>query len=1022
MKRTASIIFILFVLITAFLPGPAAGKDNDNIYFKKGNEFLGKSDYSSALENYEKALVLFEKAGDKKGMGDTLIRMGVAMLAQKRLDEAISRYREAIIPYGEIDDKPSLARVYTYIGTALEKQAKHEEAVSSFEKALKIYRELADKRGETRCLISIGKLYNLMGKRDKGLFYFDEALTVAQKLGDKRSEAKLLRDIGAAYSALSDHKTALTYCEKGLALYEKSADKRGMGNTLIDLGNVYKKLGRADDALSAFKRALEIYDESEDYRVVVMIHIYIGVLLEDNNKHKESIGSFEKGLEISRKMGNRRNEALCLKLIGKVYDVMARYEKALSYLKEALAIADELEDKAYQAEISRDIAGTYTSLSDYKSALPYYEKSLKLYRELGNRKGEAYCLIGIASLKNNVETPLEARKIYTQALDIFREIDDPVGEGFALAGIGFSYYLTGNTVKMSYYYSKALRIAKKHAPTLKAAKDPLILGMLYAGKEDYKKAIKYLKPALKKGAEIDNINYYGFSAAYLGYSYMHLKDYGKAVDYYKIAIDAVEKVRGEIGGEAHRTTYAKGKIDAYEYMIWTLIQLKRYDDAFNYMERSRSRSFLDMLGTKNVVVGGESDRKLIEREENLRETLTKLYGKDGGGSPGEGVSDGESGEKATDKIKTRKISEVKKEYNELINEIRVSNPELASLVSVNPMTLNEVQALVPEGTRILEFYTTTEYDLFVFSITGSDFSVKTVKIKRDEALEKVVELKKSLNGFDLEDFKKKSKELYDLLLSDVLVDVDEEKLIIIPHGPLHYLPFSALYDGKDYLVDKYTLIVDPSASVLRFILEKRKKPEGRVLALGNPKTKHTSLPFAEKEVGEINEVMTDVDAYIRKGATETLGKKRFSDYRIIHLACHGKFKGDSPLSSALYLTGDQENDGLLMVNELFGLDLENASLVVLSACETGLSQIMRGDELIGLSRGFIYAGTPSLVVTLWEVADDSTALFMIKFYENLKEGMDKPTALRKAQLSLKSMEKFSHPFYWAPFVIMGDWE
>ncbi|MBN1571784.1 MAG: CHAT domain-containing protein [Deltaproteobacteria bacterium] len=1022
MKRIAPVLLALFVFIGTISAGPAAGEENKNIYFDKGNEFMGKSDYTSALENYEKALDQFKKGGDKRGMGDTLIRMGVALSAQNRLDEAVYRYREAIVSFSEVDDKSSLARVYRYLGDALQEQTKYQEAVSSFEEALKIYRELSDKGNETRCLISMGKLYNLMGKRDKGLLYFEEALVIARELGDKSGEARLLRDIGAAYSALSDHESALVYYEKGLELYEKLVDKRGAGDTLIDLGNVYKRLGRKDDALSAFRRALEIFDESEDYRVVVMINIYTGVLLEESVKHKESIESFEKGLEISRKAHNRRDEALCLKLIGKVYDIMAQYEKALSCFSEALAISEELSDKAYQAEISRDIAGTYTSLSDYKNALPYYERSLKLYRELNNKSGEAYCLVGIASLKNNVETPLEAREIYTQALEIFRETGDPVGEGFALAGIGFSYYLTGNKVKMAYYYSKVLRITKKHAPTLEVAKDPLILGMLYAGKEDYKKAIKYLKPALKKGAEIDNINYLGFSAAYLGYSYMHLKDYEKAVDYYKIAIDAVEKVRGEIGGEAHRTTYAKGKIDAYEYMIWTLIQLKRYDDAFDYMERSRSRSFLDMLGTKNVVVGGESDRELIKREENLRETLARLYDEDGDGSPDENVPEGESGEILTDKIKTRKITEVKKEYNELIDEMKVSNPELASLVSVNPMTLKEVQALIPEGTRILEFYTTTEYDLFVFSVTRSDFTVTTVKITRDEALEKVKEFKSSLNSLDLEDFKIKSKKMYDLILSDVLKDADEEKLIVIPHGPLHYLPFSALYDGKDYLIDRYTLIVDPSASVLRFIVDKRKKPEGKVLALGNPKTKYDPLPFAEREVGEINEVMADVDAYIRNGATETLGKKRFSDYRIIHLACHGKFKGESPLSSALYLTGDRENDGLLMVNELFGLNLKNASLVVLSACETGLSQIMRGDELIGLSRGFIYAGTPSLVVTLWEVADNSTALFMIELYENLKTGMDKPTALRKAQLSLKSAEKFSHPFYWAPFVIMGDWE
>jgi CHAT domain-containing protein len=286
----------------------------------------------------------------------------------------------------------------------------------------------------------------------------------------------------------------------------------------------------------------------------------------------------------------------------------------------------------------------------------------------------------------------------------------------------------------------------------------------------------------------------------------------------------------------------------------------------------------------------------------------------------------------------------------------------------------------------------------------------------------VADLRQNLLAFDLSAFNKKSARLYTLLLADALEGITEEKLIIIPHGSLHYLPFAALFDGEAYLIDRFTLISDPSASVLRFISDKRKEESDAVLAFGNPVTEHAPLPYTETEVWSISEVMRGVDVYIGKSATETLGKNIFSDYNIIHLACHGKFNEDAPLLSSLYLTGDQKNDGELNVHELFSLDLTGSSLVVLSACETGLSEVMKGDELIGLSRGFLYAGTPSLLVTLWEVADESTARLMVTFYENVRLGMSKPEALAEAQRTLKDKEQYEHPFYWAPFVLIGDWE
>jgi CHAT domain-containing protein len=209
---------------------------------------------------------------------------------------------------------------------------------------------------------------------------------------------------------------------------------------------------------------------------------------------------------------------------------------------------------------------------------------------------------------------------------------------------------------------------------------------------------------------------------------------------------------------------------------------------------------------------------------------------------------------------------------------------------------------------------------------------------------------------------------------------------------------------------------------MEHIVKKRKAEKERLLVFANPKTEYVPLEFAEIEGRTISKLFPQNEVYSREKATETIAKKKVSSFNIVHFAIHGEFNDRQPLQSGLLLAKDEENDGYLQVHEIFGMDLRNASLVTLSACETALSKIFGGDDLVGLSRGFIYAGTPSLLATLWKVDDPATSKLMEYFYQNWKQGMSKPEALRQAQIALKNIPQFRHPYYWAPFVMIGDWK
>jgi CHAT domain-containing protein len=245
------------------------------------------------------------------------------------------------------------------------------------------------------------------------------------------------------------------------------------------------------------------------------------------------------------------------------------------------------------------------------------------------------------------------------------------------------------------------------------------------------------------------------------------------------------------------------------------------------------------------------------------------------------------------------------------------------------------------------------------------------------------------------------------------------------------VPFAALTDGQRSLLDDYTLTYLPNASVLPFIRQNAGRAGGTSLILGNPATADLDttaslaterdqlgpLPFAEQEAKAIAALYATAPL-IHTAATESIVRQQAGELGILHLAAHGYYNAVAPLNSLIALAPDGANDGWLTAGETYGLNLQQADLVVLSACQTQLGELSAGDELVGLSRAFIYAGTPSLVATLWSVDDASTQFLMERFYGYLQDGMGKASALRQAQLD--TMKEYPSPYYWAAFTLIGN--
>jgi len=470
-----------------------------------------------------------------------------------------------------------------------------------------------------------------------------------------------------------------------------------------------------------------------------------------------------------------------------------------------------------------------------------------------------------------------------------------------------------------------------------------------------------------------------------------------AEDMLKKAADVIEKQRSSINSEAGRIGFVGDKQTVYAELTALLLNDGRYAEAFAYVERAKARALVDLLASqKNINPhGGQT--------EQIKTTLAELNKAENDLTVVAQIQD-QSG-----RIKTRSI------VLALKKDLQEKAPELATLISVTTPAAAEIQSKIKDDETLLEYYCAGK-DWYVFILTGKTIAAQKLP---SAGLEKNIDaLRKTIATRNMPEFNQSSRTLYRQIFAGAAPAIKTKKLIIVPHGSLHYLPFAALSDGNDYLIDSFSIRMLPSASVLNFLTEGTKQAGRGALIFGNPKLDDPKydLKFAQDEALAIGRIIPESKVLLRSEASKTNLQNFGSNYSIIHLAVHGVFDPDKPLNSALLLAADRNNDGLLRAGDLYNLSLRT-DLVTLSACETALGKVATGDDVVGFTRGFLYAGAHSLISSLWQVDDEVTSNLMVNFYTNLAK-MSKDEALQQAQLKVK--KHYPHPYYWAAFLLTGS--
>ena len=718
---------------------------------------------------------------------------------------------------------------------------------------------------------------------------------------------------------------------------------------------------------------------------------------------------------------------------------LGNLQKAIVYGERALALAEKLQNPQLKLMTLSSLQQAFQSTRNFTKAIELTELGLQIAQGLPPNSTNRLWWDGVYYVKRAQHFRRQGQyekavEDYQDALDFKKEYLKRVAEGggrlehrreharisIALAywALGITYVSMGKPDRALESYQNGLEEVEQWSLEFPQTGLYLGVGDVLHRRKDLGGALDNFQKAFHLARRQQWPALISDAARRIGDV---LRDTGKsseAIGFYQQAIQEIESVRSLLASGRNRQSYFGGGLGAYQSMIEALWEMEAHDPAFDYGERVRSRSFLDMLGTK------------VE--------LTRVKGTPAADRIGFAESsDKEDGEEA---------------YRLFVDKVRRTDPEQASLMTVEPLTLKQVQALLETDQTLLEYLVTSQR-IYLWVVDKQQVRPLTIPISHKELVSKVHGLRTAISDLrPLKEYHAIARDLYQQLVAPAKSFVRGKELIIVPHDVLHYLPFQALYssEGK-YLVEENSVNYLSSASLLQFTTAKRKALGEKVLAVGNPdrvdQTKE--LKFAALEADEIKKLYPSSTVLLKKEATKLKAKVVSSQHDILHFAAHAELKGDDPLSSAILLAKDGGDDGRLEVREIFEMDL-NASLVVLSGCETGLGKLSSGDEFIGLTRAFIYAGTPSVVASLWKVDDASTASLMSSFYKNLKT-KTKVEALRQAQLEMirgkvhrdllaqrgvggvgklgqtvaakspsRNSISVSHPYFWAPFILVGD--
>jgi len=862
---------------------------------------------------------------------------------------------------------------------------------------------------------------------------YEKALAVVREIGDRREEAATLARMSDALAWQGDLRPALERAEQALTLWRKEGDRRGEAAALDQVGSSHSDMGDQKRALEYFEQALALRRADGNFHGQAETLNNIAVARGDLGQIPEAIALFTEALELARAAGARFSEAIYLKNRASQFVALGETDRALADFRGALAFFRATGNRREEGVTQYEIGNVLLRRGKAIPALRQYDLALAILREVGDKFFEAFTLNQMGLARLAVHTPRRALPDFQLALELFRASQDRRAEAMVLGNIGRAHLEMGET-------AEGLKRLRQALPLVQAAEARFLEAIVL---ED-----------LARGERAQG-------------------DLGAARARVEDALRITESVRESIPAVGMRASFTAVTRDRYDLLIDILMDLhakqpgKGWDaEALHASERARARSLIELLAEAHIDLREGVDEAMLEKEHSLEAQLeTRRREEQQRLAAASSPEPSDSSRRALDALLA--------EYEDVQGRLRAASPRYAALARPQSLSLKEIREQVLDRETLLLEFELGEERSFVWAATSDTLTSHELPRRAvvEAAARRLYQAWSVGNGIDKAETARRARALSRMLLGSVADQLGDKRLAIVAEGALQYVPFAALPSPsvgstEAPLIATHEVVSLPSATTLAVLQREasgRSAPGWRVAVIADPvfdrrdprvlgggassgsasnmvddalmrSMKETGLQRLERlggsrrEAQAISALAGPGESFValdfQASRTTAIGAE-VSSARIVHFASHGLLNSRHPELSGVVLSlvdeRGQPKDGFLQARDIYKLKL-SADLVVLSACQTALGKDVRGEGLLGLARGFMYAGAPRIVASLWQVPDRATSELMEHFYEGvLKQGLRPAAALRAAQIAIRREKRWASPYYWAAFTLQGDW-
>jgi CHAT domain-containing protein/tetratricopeptide (TPR) repeat protein len=878
--------------------------------------------------------------------------------------------------------------------------------------------------------LSGARNFERAGDLEAALAELEQAAEGGRERDDSRITARALNQLGALRLRRGENGEVRSLAEEALEDARRAKDSREESEALFNLGSLQYSSGRMREAMAFFEDSSEAARRAKDPLLESRAELHIGKTAVMMESRARAEAALERAKSLSREHGDVRGEAEATRVLGQLYSRLGENQRAIESFEDAQTLLKPLADPETEATIWNAIGQLYFDMGETETALRHYRKALELNQALQFRRREAATVLEVGRCLLNLGRYEESADSFERALALYRELENPMLEADVLQEMGRLRASLGDEEAAFRYFEKAIEL-KTSVGDLRGRSFVLDeMGSLHRKLGNHEEALRGFLEAAKRSREAEDPL---FESLALYHASMAQRDAGRLAEA-RVAVEEsirlTETLRAKVASRGLRTSFLASVHERYSLYVDLLVELhaERPGEgldalAFQAAERVRARALRESLQEAAAGVRAGIEPTLLERDRELRQRLNDL------------AIEQEILPGGTDRERLRSdIDALSADYDRLQSTIRSRSPRYAALTEPDATTLEEVQELLDDETRLLAYHLGTERS-FLWSIGKDGYSVHELPPGDDiEALARETYLTlKSPGGRRVAAADSPSSRLSRMLLAP-LADVHEKRLVIVADGALSYVPFGALNHPRrigEPLIEEVEIARLPSASLLRALREQRSGREFTrwVAIVADPAYGQSVRPLREsrREATRIAalappggvEMVAGFDA--RREWIET---KDFRGFRALHLATHGVVDDERPELSGIVLALVDENgaprNGFLRLPDIYNLSLP-VDLVVLSACETGLGKEVKGEGILGLVRGFMYAGAPAVIASSWKVDDTATSELMTELYRGIFAGKSPAAALREAQVGLRKLPRFRSPYYWAAFELQGDW-